>query len=87
MLIRNNPEHLAQLAQLYLDYDPKDGIVNSKLMKKVESTQKAKLKDVFDSLGRASTPSKLKTNKTPIKKKSSQNIAMNQLEQWLEQNS
>jgi hypothetical protein len=47
-LATSNPEHLAQLAQIYMGYDPEKGFVNNQLLKQAESKVTAKLKDTFD---------------------------------------
>jgi hypothetical protein len=81
-MVKSNPEHLAQLAELYLDYDPKQGFKSNTITKRAESKANNKLKDKLDSLGKTkSTKIGSKTRK-PKAKKSDVDL----LEQILNQN-
>ncbi len=63
-LIRNNPEHFAQLVNIYLDYDPAKGFKNIGNSKKAESKAAVTLRDTLQDLLSGSTVVKAVASKT-----------------------
>lgn len=61
-MIKNNPEHLAQLAELYLDYDPGKGFKSDKAVKRAKTEVTRNFKDSIDKLSK--TKSRTKSGKT-----------------------
>lgn len=76
--IRNNPEHLAQLVELYLDYDSDKGFTSDRLKKKVKSEVNRGFRDSLNSLGKGKGP--MIGGKKPSKKRIKS--ASNDLELW-----
>lgn len=83
-LVKTNPEHLVQLAQIYLSYDTEKGFINNELQKKAESQAKAKLRDVFDKFENSSGKAKVKEQQTTPKKRGQLSEA-DKLQAWLQQ--
>jgi len=82
-LAKSNPEHLAQLAQLYLSYDAEKGFVNNDLKKKAVSEATNKLRDTFDKFDSNSGKAKVKENTN--KQKRGQSTETDKLQAWLQQ--
>jgi hypothetical protein len=80
--IKSNPEHLAQLAELYLDYDPERGFSSEKARKRAKSEVTKTFRDSIDNLSK--TKSRTKSGKTHKPKTQAKDVDL--LEQILNQN-
>lgn len=81
--IKSNPEHLAQLTSLYLDYDPEKGFNSDAIIKKAESKVNSKFRDKLEKLT-STKPSRGSKPKKVTKKSKKQSVEA--LEAFLRQN-
>ena len=81
-IVKNNPEHLAQLAEIYLDYDSQKGFTSDTIKRKVKSEVTTNFRDSIDLLTK--TKSRTKQGKS-TKRKSSQSD-LDALQTFLSQN-
>jgi hypothetical protein len=81
-MIKSNPEHLAQLAEMYLDYDPDKGFQSDKARKRAKSEVTKTFRDSIDTLNK--TKSRTKTGKNRKTKSKTSDVDL--LEQILNQN-